>query len=67
MDTNYYSTNILYLKEVLRGSESKDNSLFMKYTIPNQLTLIRIILTPVFLILFVQPDPTCKLIASIIF
>lgn len=39
----------------------------MKFTIPNQLTLIRIILAPVFIILFLQPDNSSRMIASIVF
>ena len=39
----------------------------MKFTIPNQLTLIRIFLTPVFVFLFIDPDPQYRLIASIVF
>jgi CDP-diacylglycerol--glycerol-3-phosphate 3-phosphatidyltransferase len=39
----------------------------MKFTIPNQLTIIRIILTPVFVFLFIQDDFTYRLIASIVF
>lgn len=36
-------------------------------TLPNQLTLLRIILTPVFFYLFVQDNPICKIVASLIF
>ncbi len=39
----------------------------MKFTIPNQLTIIRIILTPVFVFLFIDNDPVYRLIASIVF
>ncbi len=39
----------------------------MRLTIPNQLTLLRIILTPVFLYLFLQRNPADQLSASIIF
>jgi CDP-diacylglycerol---glycerol-3-phosphate 3-phosphatidyltransferase len=39
----------------------------MKFTIPNQLTIIRIILTPVFIILFIQDDSIYQLFASIVF
>lgn len=39
----------------------------MKFTIPNQLTIIRIILTPVFIFLFIVNDPVYRLIASIVF
>ena len=36
-------------------------------TLPNQLTILRIILTPVFLILFLLDDPTMKQISVIVF
>ena len=36
-------------------------------TIPNQLTIIRMILTPVFVYLFIIDDPVYKLAASIVF
>ena len=39
----------------------------MKFTIPNQLTIIRMILTPVFVYLFIIGDPVYKLAASIVF
>ncbi|MBN1407067.1 MAG: CDP-diacylglycerol--glycerol-3-phosphate 3-phosphatidyltransferase [Calditrichaceae bacterium] len=39
----------------------------MKFTIPNQLTIIRIILTPVFVVLFIQDDSIYRLTASIVF
>ncbi|MGD9489537.1 MAG: CDP-diacylglycerol--glycerol-3-phosphate 3-phosphatidyltransferase [Calditrichaceae bacterium] len=39
----------------------------MKLTIPNQLTIIRIILTPVFLYFIIQPDQSLILLASLIF
>jgi CDP-diacylglycerol--glycerol-3-phosphate 3-phosphatidyltransferase len=39
----------------------------MRLTIPNQLTLLRIILTLVFLYYFLEADPNAQLIASIIF
>ena len=39
----------------------------MKFTIPNQLTIIRMVLTPVFVYLFLIDDPIYKLVASIIF
>lgn len=39
----------------------------MRLTIPNQLTILRILLTPIFLILFVQNSPTKQLWASILF
>ncbi len=39
----------------------------MRLTIPNQLTLLRILLTPVFLYLFLQSNPANQLTASIIF
>lgn len=39
----------------------------MKFTIPNQLTIIRIILTPVFVFLFIEDGSLYRLIASIIF
>ncbi len=39
----------------------------MKYSIPNQLTIFRIILTPVFLYLIIQPEADYKLYAGIIF
>ncbi len=39
----------------------------MKLTIPNQLTILRIILTPVFLYFFIQNTQESKLIGTIIF
>lgn len=39
----------------------------MIFNIPNQLTLFRILLTPVFVYLFIQDNQNLKLIASIIF
>jgi CDP-diacylglycerol--glycerol-3-phosphate 3-phosphatidyltransferase len=39
----------------------------MKITLPNQLTLLRIILTPVFVIMFINPQPGYTLPASIVF
>ncbi len=39
----------------------------MRLTIPNQLTILRIILTPVFIILFLKEAPLEQLSASIIF
>lgn len=36
-------------------------------TIPNQLTLLRILLTPVFIYLMLQSDPVQKLVATVIF
>lgn len=36
-------------------------------TLPNQLTILRIVLTPVFFYLFIQTDPICKIVASLIF
>ena len=39
----------------------------MKFTIPNQLTIIRMILTPVFVYLFILDDPVYKLAASVVF
>ncbi len=39
----------------------------MKLTIPNQLTLLRIILTPVFLFYFLRETPSSQLVASIIY
>ena len=39
----------------------------MKLTIPNQLTILRILLTPVFLYFFLQDTPEYKLIGTIIF
>ncbi len=39
----------------------------MKFTLPNQLTLFRIILTPVFYFIIIQPEPSFKLAAAAIF
>jgi CDP-diacylglycerol--glycerol-3-phosphate 3-phosphatidyltransferase len=39
----------------------------MKLTIPNQLTILRIILTPVFVWLFIHDTPDLKLYAAIVF
>ncbi|MFQ5584998.1 MAG: CDP-diacylglycerol--glycerol-3-phosphate 3-phosphatidyltransferase [Calditrichia bacterium] len=39
----------------------------MRLTIPNQLTILRILLTPIFLILFLQNSPTKQLWASVLF
>ncbi len=39
----------------------------MKLTIPNQLTILRILLTPVFLYLFTRPDTTMQLYGTIVF
>lgn len=39
----------------------------MKFNIPNQLTIIRIILTPFFIFLFIEDAPVYKLAAAIIF
>jgi len=39
----------------------------MKLTVPNQLTILRIILTPLFLYFFIQDSMTYKLIGTIIF
>ncbi len=39
----------------------------MKYTLPNQLTLFRIILTPVFYFIIIQPESSFKLAAAAIF
>ncbi len=39
----------------------------MKYTIPNQLTLIRIFLTPVFYFLIITNDPYYRFIATIVY
>lgn len=39
----------------------------MKLTIPNQLTILRILLTPVFLLYFLRETPQDQLVASIIF
>jgi CDP-diacylglycerol--glycerol-3-phosphate 3-phosphatidyltransferase len=39
----------------------------MKLTIPNQLTILRIILTPVFVWLFIHESPDLKLYAAIVF
>lgn len=39
----------------------------MKLTVPNQLTILRILLTPLFIFYFIKISPTDKLIGSIIF
>jgi CDP-diacylglycerol--glycerol-3-phosphate 3-phosphatidyltransferase len=39
----------------------------MKLTIPNQLTILRILLTPVFLYFYLQTDPIMKLTGTIVF
>ncbi len=39
----------------------------MKLTLPNQLTLFRIILTPVFYFVIIQPDTSFKLAAAVLF
>ena len=39
----------------------------MKLTVPNQLTILRILLTPVFLYFFLQPDPVEQIAGTIIF
>jgi len=39
----------------------------MNFTIPNQLTILRIVLTPLFIVLFIKKSATDQLIASIIF
>ncbi len=39
----------------------------MKFTIPNQLTIIRIVLTPVFIVLMLQPDPSHRFWALIVY
>jgi len=39
----------------------------MNFTIPNQLTILRIVLTPIFIVLFIKKSATDQLIASIIF
>ncbi|MEJ2637904.1 MAG: CDP-diacylglycerol--glycerol-3-phosphate 3-phosphatidyltransferase, partial [Calditrichia bacterium] len=39
----------------------------MRLTIPNQLTILRIILTPIFLIYYLKGTPHDQLIASILF
>ncbi len=39
----------------------------MKLTVPNQLTLLRIVLTPVFIILFLKRTPLEQLLASIVY
>ena len=39
----------------------------MKMTIPNALTILRIILTPVFYYLILQPEPHLKIIAGVVF
>lgn len=39
----------------------------MKLTIPNQMTLLRIVLTPVFLFYFLRETPASQLVASIIY
>jgi len=39
----------------------------MKLTIPNQLTILRILLTPVFLYFYLQTDPILKLTGTVVF
>ena len=39
----------------------------MKLTVPNQLTILRILLTPVFLFLYLQPDSGQQLAGTVIF
>ena len=39
----------------------------MKLTVPNQLTILRILLTPVFLYFYLQSEPVQKIIGTIIF
>ena len=39
----------------------------MRFTVPNQLTLLRMFLTPCFLILFTKKTPTHQLAASVVF
>jgi CDP-diacylglycerol--glycerol-3-phosphate 3-phosphatidyltransferase len=39
----------------------------MKLTVPNQLTILRILLTPVFLYFYLQSDPGQKIIGTVIF
>lgn len=39
----------------------------MKLTVPNQLTILRIILTPFFIYFYIEDDPLLKLIGTIIF
>ncbi|GAB4182862.1 MAG: CDP-diacylglycerol--glycerol-3-phosphate 3-phosphatidyltransferase [Calditrichia bacterium] len=39
----------------------------MRLTIPNQLTILRIVLTPFFLVYFSQSDPQSRLIGAILF
>jgi CDP-diacylglycerol--glycerol-3-phosphate 3-phosphatidyltransferase len=39
----------------------------MKLTVPNQLTILRILLTPVFLFFYLQPDSDQKLAGTVIF
>ncbi len=43
------------------------NAVTMKMNIPNALTVSRIILTPVFYYLIIQPEPDLKIAASILF
>jgi len=45
----------------------RQDRISMKITLPNQLTLLRIILTPFFVYLFIQPEFSYTLPASIIF
>lgn len=49
------------LKTVFRMKQNQ------KFTIPNQLTLLRIFLTPLFIILFLKKNPYDQLIATIVF